>query len=88
MANHKHTLKAHKQDLVRRARNRALRTRLRGALKSLRGSIDQADVAGARAAFGGAVSLIDRMSAKGVIHDNTAARYKSRLARRLAAAAE
>ena len=88
MANHKHTLKAHKQNLVRRARNRALRTRLRGALKSLRSSIDQGDVTEARSAFSGTVSLIDRMSAKGIIHDNTAARYKSRLARRLAAAAE
>jgi len=32
----------------------------------------------------GTVSLIDKMSAKGIIHDNTAARYKSRLAKRLA----
>lgn len=86
MANHKHTLKAHRQNLVRRARNRALRTRLRGALKSLRASIARGDADGARSALSGTVSLIDRMSAKGVIHDNTAARYKSRLARRLAAA--
>ena len=41
MANHKNTLKAHKQDVVRRARNRGLRTRLRRALKSLRAAIDQ-----------------------------------------------
>ena len=88
MANHKHTMKAHRQDLVRRARNRALRTRLRGALKSLRSSIVQGDVTAARSALSGTVSLIDRIAAKGVIHDNTAARYKSRLARRLAAAAE
>ncbi len=88
MANHKHTMKAHRQDLVRRARNRALRTRLRGALKSLRSSIDQGDVTAARSALSGTASLIDRIAAKGVIHDNTAARYKSRLARRLAAAAE
>ena len=88
MANHKHTLKAHRQDILRRARNRAFRTRLRGALKSLRASIAQGDVDAARSALSGTVSLIDRMSAKGVIHDNTAARYKSRLARRLAAAAE
>ncbi len=88
MANHKNTLKAHRQNLVRRARNRAFRTRLRGALKALRSTIDQGDIAGARSAFSGTVSLIDRMSAKGIIHDNTAARYKSRLARRLATAAE
>ncbi len=86
MANHKHTKKAHKQDLVRRARNRSLRTRLRRSLKSLRSAIDQGNADEARSAMSGTVSLIDKMSAKGVIHDNTAARYKSRLARRLAAA--
>ena len=84
MANHKHTLKARRQDLVRRNRNRALRTRLRHALKSLRAAIDDGNTSDAQSALSGTVSLIDRMSAKGVIHDNTAARYKSRLAKRLA----
>jgi small subunit ribosomal protein S20 len=28
-------------------------------------------------------SLIDKMSAKGIIHDNAAARYKSRLQKKL-----
>ena len=40
----------------------------------------------ARSAMSGTVSLIDKMSAKGIIHDNAAARYKSRLAKRFAAA--
>ena len=87
MANHKNTLKAHKQDLVRRARNRGMRTRLRRALKSLRAAIDLGKTDEARSALSGTVSLIDKMSAKGVIHDNTAARYKARLAKRLAGAA-
>ncbi len=86
MANHENTLKAHRQDIVRRARNRGMRTRLRRALKSLRASIDQGKTDDARSAFSGTVSLIDKMSAKGIIHDNTAARYKSRLAKRLASA--
>lgn len=86
MANHKHTLKAYKQDIIRRERNRGLRTRLRRALKSLRAAIDQGNIDAARAAMSGTVSLIDKMSAKGVIHDNAAARYKSRLTRRLTAA--
>jgi len=34
-----------------------------------------------------AVSMIDRAAAKGIIHKNAAARRKSRLAKRLAAAA-
>ena len=86
MANHKHTLKAHRQDIVRRARNRGMRTRLRRALKSLRAAIDQGNTDEARSALSGTVSLIDKMSAKGVIHDNAAGRYKSRLARRIASA--
>ena len=86
MANHKNTIKAHQQDIVRRARNRGQRTRLRRALKSLRASIDQGNTDEARSALSGTVSLIDKMSAKGIIHDNTAARYKSRLAKRLAGA--
>lgn len=86
MANHKHTLKAHRQDLVRRARNRGLRTRLRRALKSMREAIDAGKSEEAQSALRGTVSLIDRMSSKGVIHNNTAARYKSRLAKRLAVA--
>ena len=80
-------MKAHKQDLVRRARNRSLRTRLRRALKSLRTAIEQGNTDDAKGAMSGTVSLIDKMSAKGVIHDNAAARYKSRLAKRLAGAA-
>ena len=86
MANHKHTLKAHRQDIVRRARNRGLRTRLRRALKSLRAAVDQSKTDEARLALSGTVSLIDKMSAKGIIHDNAAARYKSRLAKRIASA--
>ena len=87
MANHKNTLKAHRQDLVRRARNRGLRTRLRRTLKSLRAALDEGKTDEARSALSGTVSLIDKMSAKGIIHDNTAARYKSRLTKRLAGAA-
>ena len=87
MANHKNTIKAYRQSLIRRVRNRGMRTRLRRALKSLRAAIDQGKTDEARSALGGTVSLIDKMSAKGVIHDNTAARYKSRLAKRLASAA-
>ena len=87
MGTHKNTIKAHKQDLVRRTRNRGLRTRLRRALRSLRAAIDEGKTDEARSAFSGTVSLIDKMSAKGIIHDNTAARYKSRLSKRLVGAA-
>ena len=87
LANHKNALKAYRQDLVRRERNRGKRTRLRHALKSLRAAIDEGKTDEARVALTGTVSLIDKLAAKGIIHDNAAARYKSRLTKRLAGAA-
>jgi small subunit ribosomal protein S20 len=83
VATHKSALKAHRQSLKNRERNRQFRSRLRGALKSIRTAIDGKDVTGARSALSGTVSLIDKMASKGVIHANAASRYKSRLAARL-----
>ena len=83
---HASAVKAHRQTVKRQTRNRALRSRLRTALKSIRGAIDTGDTAAARAALSETVSLIDKMSGKGIIHDNAAARYKSRLTKRIAAA--
>jgi small subunit ribosomal protein S20 len=78
----KSALKAHRQNLKRREANRQLRSKLRTGLKGLRKAVDGSDKAAASAAVGGAQSLVDKMAAKGIIHRNTAARYKSRLAAR------
>lgn len=83
MANHESALKAHKQSLANRERNRQARTRLRTALKAIRKAITANDAAGAKASLNETVSLIDKMAKKGIIHDNAASRYKSRIARRL-----
>jgi small subunit ribosomal protein S20 len=40
LASHASALKAHRQNVVRRDRNRQLRTRLRGALRTIRTAID------------------------------------------------
>jgi small subunit ribosomal protein S20 len=84
VASHASALKAHKQSLKHREHNRQLRARLRNALRTIRAAIDGNDMAGARSALKETVSLVDRMSAKGVIHRNAASRYKSRLTARLA----
>ena len=84
MASHASALKAHKQSLKNRERNRQFRSRLRNALKSIRVAIDGEDLTQAKKALQDTVSLIDRMASKGVIHRNAAGRYKSRLAVRLA----
>ncbi|HKT82154.1 MAG TPA: 30S ribosomal protein S20 [Vicinamibacterales bacterium] len=83
MASHASALKAHRQSLKNRERNRQLRARLRNALKAIRSAIDSNDLAGARNALKETTSLIDKMSSKGVIHRNAAGRYKSRLVARL-----
>ena len=85
MASHASALKAHRQSLKNREHNRQFRSRLRGALKSIRTAIDGNDRAGAKAALKGTISLIDKMASKGIIHRNAAGRYKSRLSTRLAA---
>jgi small subunit ribosomal protein S20 len=80
----KSALKAHRQNLKRREANRQLRSKLRTGLKTLRKTVGGTDKTEATAAAGGVQSLVDKMAAKGIIHRNTAARYKSRLAARLA----
>jgi small subunit ribosomal protein S20 len=60
-----------------------MRTRLRGALRSIRTAIDGGDPAQMKDALRDTVSLVDKMAAKGVIHRNAAGRYKSRLASRV-----
>lgn len=87
MATHQSALKAHRQNLVHRERNRKYRTQLRSTLKQIRAFIDDPKTAKGKDAkkhLSEAVSLIDKMAGKGIIHRNTASRYKSRLASRLA----
>ena len=60
-----------------------MRSTLRSALKSIRASLDAKDLTGAKAALSRKVSIVDKMATKGIIHRNTAARYKSRITNRL-----
>ncbi len=84
MASHESALKAHRQNVKRREHNRQLRTRLRSALRDIRVAIDAGDSAKAKDALRETISLVDKMAGKGIIHRNTASRYKSRLAARIA----
>jgi small subunit ribosomal protein S20 len=63
-------------------RNRAQRSALRTALKKAKAAGASADVQK------DAVSLLDRAARKGLIHRNAAARQKSRMAKKAAAAAK
>jgi len=83
VATHASALKAHRQSLVHRERNRKYRSQLRSTLKQIRSVIDGKDQAAAKTQLNSAISLIDKMAGKGIIHRNTASRYKSRLNARL-----
>jgi small subunit ribosomal protein S20 len=85
VANHASALKAHRQNVVHRERNRRYRSQLRSALKNMRAGLSGGDAATVKSALGETVSLIDRMVTKGVIHKNAASRYKSRLVKRASA---
>jgi small subunit ribosomal protein S20 len=84
VASHESALKAHRQNIKRREHNRQLRTRLRSALRDIRAAIDTNDPGKVKDALRQTISLVDKLAGKGLIHRNTAARYKSRLAGRVA----
>lgn len=84
MANHHSALKRARQTETRTTRNRSNNSRLRTSLRELRESLAAGDKKSAEAKFRSTVSAIDKAIQKGVLHQNTAARYKSRLSARLA----
>lgn len=72
-------IKRRRQNEVRRVRNRAVRTRVRNAMKELRAAINGGDATQVKELLPRTVSVIDVGVRKGVFHKNTAARAKSRL---------
>lgn len=87
MANIKSSKKRAKQAVVRNLRNNSQRSQMRTAVKKVLKALDANDAAGAQEAFNSAQPLLDRFSARGLIHRNKAARHKSRLAARIKAIA-
>jgi small subunit ribosomal protein S20 len=70
-----------RQSLRRRARNRRNLSQLKTQVKKLRAALAARDAETAGKLLPETVALIDRSAKKGVVHDNAAARYKSRLTR-------
>lgn len=87
MANTSSARKAARQAVKRRAHNMTLRTALRTAVKNVRKAIAAGDKGAASATLEKSRGVIDRMAAKGIVHRNAAARYKSRLAHAIKAMA-
>ncbi len=87
MANHFSALKRARQTESKTAHNRGNKSRLRGALRSLREAITKGDKEAVQSAYRSTVSVVDKGVQKGVIHKNTASRYKARLNARVKAVA-
>lgn len=79
MANHKSAEKRVRQNVKRNEINRSNRSKLRTSIKKLRTAIAAQDGSTSTELLNPTVSLIDKAVNKGIIHKNTAARYKSRL---------
>jgi len=80
MANTTQARKRARQSTARNAHNTAQRSSLRTAIKSVRKAIAAGDKKAASEIFRKATSVIDSVAEKNVVHKNTAARNKSRLA--------
>ena len=87
MANSKQARKRARQSTLRNAHNASQRSRLRTAIKSVRKAIAGGDKKAAMDVFQKATSVIDSIADKKIVHKNTAARNKSRLAAALKAMA-
>jgi len=87
MANHVSSLKRARQTVVKTAVNRSNKSKLRGTLRLLREAIVAGDHKVATEQYRATASLLDKSVQKGVLHKNTASRYKSRLNARVKAVA-
>jgi small subunit ribosomal protein S20 len=74
-----------RQGEKRRARNRNNLSQLKTQLKKLRSVIAEGNAEAASKLLPATEAEIDKAAKKGVVHDNAAARYKSRLARKVSA---
>jgi small subunit ribosomal protein S20 len=79
MANHVSSLKRARQTVGKTAVNRSNKSKLRGTLRELREAIAKGDHKEATTQYRTTASILDKSVQKGVLHKNTANRYKSRL---------
>jgi small subunit ribosomal protein S20 len=87
MANHVSSLKRARQTVQKTLVNRSNKSKLRGTLRQLREAITAGDHKAATEQYRATASILDKSVQKGVLHKNTASRYKSRLNARVKAVA-
>ncbi|MDP6532471.1 MAG: 30S ribosomal protein S20 [Candidatus Marinimicrobia bacterium] len=80
MDRHPQQIKRTRQDKTRRARNITRMSELKTAVKNVLAATEKAE---AEKLYASAVSTIDKMASKNMIHKNTAARRKAQITRHL-----
>jgi small subunit ribosomal protein S20 len=85
MANHVSSLKRARQTERKTVVNRANKSRVRSSLRALREALHKDDAKSVAEQYRATVSALDKSVQKGVLHKNTASRYKSRLSARVKA---
>jgi small subunit ribosomal protein S20 len=79
LAHHKSALKRIKQNKVKNARNKHVRSTLKTFVKRVREAVESKDLTAAKDALAVAIPIIDKSATKGVIHKANASRSVSRL---------
>ena len=79
MPNHKSAEKRVRQTVKRNAINTSNKSQLRTQIKKLRAALAAGDKQASQELLTPTISTIDKAVNKGILHKNTAARYKSRL---------
>ena len=87
MPNIKGAGKRHRQSLVRRDKNRAVKSAIKTQLKKVAAVAPAGDKAATTTEVKLAQKKIDQAASKGVMHKNKASRLKSRLSKRVKALA-
>jgi small subunit ribosomal protein S20 len=80
--NHPSAQKRHRQNLKRQARNRAIKTRVRGAAKLALDTIEGGDKEAAAKSLREVMRVLHKAASKGSINRNAASRKIARLSRR------
>ena len=79
MANTKSAQKRNRQAVKRRARNQAVRTQVKSAVKKAREALASKDPAKFKEALRAAARTLDKAASKGVLHKKNASRRIARL---------
>lgn len=81
LANHASAWKRMRQNVVRRARNVHFKSFVRSRVRKVREAVSAGNSEGVSELLKQAISAIDTVSAKGIIHRNTASRRVARLSK-------